>query len=123
MRIIARTITAIVGVLMLGLGVWAFVDPQAFYDTVATYPPYNVHFLHDIGSFQIGIGFTLLYALIRRDGLTVALVGTSVGAIMHAISHFIDKDAGGKTTDPYLLSGLALAIVIATVIHINIRQR
>jgi uncharacterized membrane protein YidH (DUF202 family) len=123
MRQLVRVVTIIIGLMTLAIGIWAFADPRSFYDTIATYPPYNVHLFHDVGSFQIGIGFTLLYSTIRRDGLTVALVGASVGAVMHAISHIIDRDLGGKTTDPWLLSGLALAIVVATVIHLNTRQR
>jgi uncharacterized membrane protein len=123
MRQIVRAIVIVIGLMMLGLGIWAFADPRSFYDTVAAYPPYNVHFLHDVGSFQIGIGFTLLYSLIRRDGLKVALVGASVGAVMHAISHIIDRDLGGETTDPWLLSLLAVAILVATVLHFNQRQR
>jgi hypothetical protein len=36
-----------------GVGV---VFPHSFYDNVATFEPYNRHFLHDIGAFTIGLG-------------------------------------------------------------------
>jgi hypothetical protein len=31
--------------------------------SVATYPPFNEHLLHDIGAFNLGLGATLLLAL------------------------------------------------------------
>jgi hypothetical protein len=123
LRPVVRVITAFVGVLMLGLGIWALVDPQSFYDQLATYPPYNKHLFHDVGAFQMGIGSTLLFALFRRDALQIALMGASVGAIAHAISHIIDRDLGGRSTDPILLSLLALLVVFATAMHLSQRQR
>ena len=113
----------VVAVFFIGLGIWALLGPQSFYDQLATYPPYNKHLFHDVGAFQAGIGSTLLLALFRRDALQVALMGTSVGAVLHAISHIIDRDLGGKSTDPFLLSALALVIVLATAAHMSQRQR
>jgi hypothetical protein len=122
-RTIIRVVVFVVAVFFIGLGVWALLSPQSFYEQLATYPPYNKHLFHDVGAFQAGIGSTLLFALFRRDALQVALMGTSVGAILHAISHFVDRDLGGKSTDPYLLSALALVIVLATAAHMSQRQR
>lgn len=39
---------AIGAVFHLGTGVWAFAAPRSFYEVIATFPPYNVHFLHDV---------------------------------------------------------------------------
>ena len=49
------------GLFMLVLGIWAFFVPASFADFVAF--PYNRHLLHDVGAFQIGIGTTMLHAL------------------------------------------------------------
>lgn len=122
-RTIVRIVTFVVGIFFVVLGLWALLQPQSFYDTLATYPPYNKHLFHDVGAFQAGIGSTLLFAMFRRDALGVTLAGTSVGAILHAISHFVDRDLGGKSTDPYLLSALALVIVLATAAQMSQRQR
>jgi hypothetical protein len=122
-RVIARIIAAFAGVLILALGIWAFVSPQTFFDQLANYPPYNKHLFHDVGAFQIGIGATLLFALLRRDALGVVLLGTSVGTGMHAISHIIDRDLGGRTSDPILLSLFSLLVIFAAVLHYSQRQR
>ena len=56
-------ITGAAGLIFVALGLWALVSPSAFYDRIALFPPYNRHFLHDVGAFQIGLGMTLLLAL------------------------------------------------------------
>ncbi len=92
-----RTVAIIGGVGFVALGVWAMVDPRSFFDAVATFEPYNQHFLQDIGAFQVGLGAVLLLAGVpaRADGLTVALVGVGVGAALHAVSHIVGQDLGG----------------------------
>ena len=112
---LARAIAFLGGVFFVALGVWAFADPRSFYDNLAKFPPYNEHLFHDAGAFQIGIGATLLLALRWKDGLAVALGGGSVLAIAHAVSHFMDKDLGGKDTDPWFLSFIAALLVIGLV--------
>ena len=115
MNRLARGIALLAGLFFLGFGLWAFFDPASFFERIATYRPYNKHFLHDAGAFQIGIGAALLLALRWKDALAVALGGASAGGIMHAISHFIDRDLGGRDTDPWFLSFVAAATVIGLV--------
>lgn len=97
----------------LGFGAWALADARSFYDQVATFPPYNPHFLHDAGAFQIGIGATLLLALFWRDALAVALGGAAIGSILHTIAHVYDRDLGGKDSDPVFLGILSLVLTVA----------
>ncbi|MGH2602501.1 MAG: hypothetical protein ACRDJ9_24345, partial [Dehalococcoidia bacterium] len=73
-------VTVVAGLFMLVGGVWSFIWPANFYDQIALFPPYNRHFLHDVGAFQIGLGATLLLALRWRDSLFVALLGVGLGA-------------------------------------------
>jgi hypothetical protein len=118
-----RVVVALVAVFFVALGVWALLSPLTFYEQLATYPPYNKHLFHDVGAFQVGIGATLLFALFRRDALQVALLGTSVGTVLHAISHIVDRDLGGESTDPFLLSALALVVLLTTAAYMSQRQR
>jgi hypothetical protein len=112
-RLAVRAVALIAGVLLLALGLWALVDPRSFYDQLAVWPPYNRHFLHDVGAFQTGLGATLLLGLVVADGLLLALSGVSVAAVLHAIAHIVDRDFGGRATDPAGLSVLALILVAA----------
>jgi uncharacterized membrane protein len=108
-------IWTIVGVLITANGVWAFLAPHSFYDTIATYPPYNRHLFHDIGAFSIGLGLAFLIAMRVRSALTVAIAANAVAAVMHAISHIIDRDLGGKTSDPWVLSAVGLALAVPAI--------
>ncbi len=107
-----QAIALAAGLFSAGLGLWAFFDPQSFYDEIALFPPYNEHLLHDVGAFQIGLGATLLLSLVwKGDALLVALAGGSVGAVLHWIAHVEDTDLGGRDSDPFTLGVIAAVIV------------
>src|SRR5574341_1464215 len=92
---------------------WAFFGLVSFYDNVATFQPDNLHLLHDVGAFQLCIGAAVLAALRWRDGLLAALAGGTVGAAFHAWSHLMDRDLGGRSSDPWTLGLLALLFLAA----------
>jgi hypothetical protein len=119
----SRYVAVVAGVFLVGFGLWAFFDPRSFFDQIATYKPYNRHLIHDIGAFQVGIGATLLVALAWTDALATALAGAGAGALMHAIAHWWDKDLGGKSSDPYTLTFIAIVILIAGAMrHRSVRE-
>ena len=111
---------AIVGVAFFGVtGLWALFDPRGFYDVLATYPPFNEHLFHDIGAFQIGLAAALLAGLLWDSGLGVALVGAVTAASLHTLSHVMDRDLGGRTTDPAALGVFAVLLIVALVGHVR----
>jgi hypothetical protein len=120
MNRLARVVAFIAGTFFVAVGTWAFFDPRSFYEQVATFPPYNLHLLHDVGAFQIGIGAALMLALVWKDALSVALGGAAVGGVMHAIAHFLDQDLGGRDSDPWLIAVLAGVLLLGLVAQ---RQR
>ena len=95
-------------VFWLGVGIWAFLGPRSFYDEIATFDPYNRHFLHDVGAFSIGLGVVLLLALLRWSALGAALGGVAVAAVLHEVSHIVDTELGGRDSDLVLLGLLAV---------------
>ena len=109
-----RAVAGVAGALFLVLGGWVFVDPSSFYARIAVFPPYNAHFLRDIGAFQLGLGAALLVAIRGRDGLLVGLIAGAVGATFHAIGHLVDVGRGGEPIrDLVTLWLLALALIAA----------
>lgn len=99
--------------LLLGVGAWAFADPPSFYAQVATFEPYNRHFLHDIGAFQLGLGAGLVVGMLGLGGRSAALWGAATAAAAHALSHFLDWNLGGRAADPIGLSIIAAVLVAA----------
>ncbi len=115
-QLVSNLVVATFGLLTLALGIWALVDPSSFFDNVADWPPYNRHFIHDIGAFQVGLGAVLLFALIwRSDAVLAALGGAAIGGTLHWIAHSTDEELGGSDTDPYLLGVVALILVVTFV--------
>jgi hypothetical protein len=103
---------------MLVPGVWAFVAPAHFAREIALFEPYNRHYLHDVGAFQIGLGVAALLALRWRNAVAVGLGGLLVANAAHTVSHTVDRDLGGRPTDiPILfaLAALAAAGLVARV--------
>ena len=100
---IINVIAGLGAVFFIGPGLWAFFDARGFYDELATFEPYNEHFVHDIGAFMIGIGAAFVAALWRKgDALLAAFVGGTVGGAFHTAAHFIDHDLGGKDSDVFV---------------------
>jgi hypothetical protein len=106
----ARLIAIVAGIGTAGTGLWAFAAPQSFYD-FATYPPYSKHFVHDAGSFLIGLGLVLLFAAYAKGVLFAALAGNAIGAWFHWISHLMDREIGGGSwRDPILVGVIAVLL-------------
>ena len=113
---VPRAVAIIGGVGFVALGLWAMVAPRSFFDALATFEPYNRHFLQDIGAFQIGLGAVLLLAVLpgRVDGLALALLGVGIGATFHFISHIVGRDLGGSPeTDIPVFGVIALLLLAA----------
>jgi hypothetical protein len=120
----ARLVAGLAGAVFAAFGTWAFAAPRSFFDAVATFEPYNAHFVRDIGAFQLGLGAVLLLALVWRDALSVVLVGVGVGATLHLLGHVLDRDLGGTpATDIPFFAVVAVALVAAGVARARARPQ
>ncbi|SCG40080.1 PPOX class F420-dependent oxidoreductase [Micromonospora inositola] len=117
MRSIVRVLVALLGLAAMVVGVWALVAPASFSSAV-DFPP-SEHFVHDVGAFQLGIGATLLLALIWSDALAVALAGYLVGGAAHTVSHAIDGEVGGSAVQTWLVLLLAVLALVALVYRLR----
>src|SRR5215207_3169240 len=105
------TVTLLAGLFMTTAGMAALLAPGWFADAAGF--PRHTHFVHDAGAFQLGIGVTLLLALIWHDGLALALAGFLIANTTHAINHAVDLDQGGHRGDPWALAALSLLTAAA----------
>lgn len=106
-------LTGLGAAFFLVFGLWSFLESRSFFDQFAQFEPYNAHFLHDIGAFQVGIGTTLAMALWRRtDAIFAALGGAGVGAAFHVANHIRDRELGGRDSDTIGLAVIAALLLI-----------
>jgi hypothetical protein len=112
--LVSSLVTGAFGLFTAAFGVWALVDTSSFYEEIALFEPYNRHFLHDVGAFQLGLGTALLLALIwRGDAILAALGGAAIGGTAHWIAHVGDEGLGGRSSDPWTLGVIAAILVFA----------
>lgn len=108
---VARGVALAVGITFTLSGLWAFLAPQSWFDNIGNYPPYNKHFVHDLGAFQLGLGGMALLSLMWKAPLLAALAANGIAAIFHFASHVIDRDLGGRATDPIMLGLFTLLVL------------
>lgn len=109
-------VTAVAGLFSVSAAVGLLAEPAGFARLVNF--PYGVHYLHDAGAFQLGIGATMLLALVWRDALAVVLGGFLVGNTAHALAHLADRGLGGHPSDPWLLGVASLLAVAALALRL-----
>lgn len=115
-----QVVVVVAALSMLITGVWMRIDPASFAKWANW--PNHVHFLHDAGVFQIGIGMTMLFALWWRDVIAVVLTGFLVANTLHAINHFVDTD-GGNAADWWQLGVFSLLAAAAIVVRLRQTRR
>lgn len=101
---------------MLVTGWWARVDPAGFAEWANW--PNHVHFLHDAGVFQIGIGAMMLLALWWRDVIAVVLAGFVITNSFHALNHALDT-GGGHASDPWLLLSVSAIAAVGLLLRLR----
>jgi hypothetical protein len=119
MRTVTKIVTAWAAAYYLFFGVWAFVAPGSFAESIANYPPYNEHLTHDSGAFSIGLGVAALAGLLLYDALAVVLAGLATALLLHGVSHLLDQGLGGRSSDPWTVSVIGLVIVCAFVVALD----
>jgi len=101
-------------------GLWAFLAPRSFYDSLATFEPFNAHFVRDIGAIQAGVGIAGIVGALRVRAVVVGLAGLLAFQILHVASHVADRDAGGRPAfDIPALTLVALLTAAALVIAVR----
>jgi hypothetical protein len=118
-----RVVAAVIGVFYLVFGAWAFLAPLSFFSAVATFALPNVHLLHDLGAFQVGMGLALTLPVALRAPLRAPLIAVLVASILHVISHLEDIRLGGHpTTDLPVLTLICVALAVALAFEVRAKH-
>lgn len=122
MRVIAKVVAALAAAFYLVFGIWAFGAPESFAENIANYPPYNEHLVRDGGAFTIGLGVAALAGLLLSDALAAVLAGVAAGSLVHGVSHIVDHGLGGRSSDPWTVSAIGIAVLCGFVIVVRSRR-
>jgi hypothetical protein len=122
--LVSTLVVAAFGAFTLVFGFWAIIAPVSFFDNIGHFEPYNRHFLHDVGAFQIGLGAVALFAVAWRDDAILAVLGgAAAGATAHEIAHIADSGIGGRDSDPYTLGLIAVLLGVVFAWRLRVRYQ
>jgi hypothetical protein len=88
-----RTLRLAVGALAvfhLAEGLWMFLAPDSFFDTIGRYGLENSHYVGDVGSFVLAYGVALMIAVGRPSWRAPLLAVGALWYAFHAINHLFD---------------------------------
>ena len=113
-----RWTLAVTGAYHVVTGLLALVAPDTFFDDIGRYGIENTHYVGDVGSFILAIGFALLIAAFRPQWRVPILGLTAIWYGVHAVNHVFDvdearSDARGWLDTALLALGSALAAYLA----------
>ena len=86
----ARLVVAVNGGVNLLTGLTLLFAPRWFYENVADFPPFNRHFLGDIGALTLALGFGLVMAARNPRGHRGLIGIGALGGLIHAVNHLYD---------------------------------
>ncbi len=113
------------GVLTIITGLLLLFAPNFFYEAVASYSPFNRHFLGDIGAFNLALGVGLLFAAREPYKHPLIIGAAALGNLLHVFNHIYDDFIIERAltthwfTNSIPLTLVALMLVIA---YWNVRQ-
>jgi hypothetical protein len=100
------------------VGLVAFFAPAWFFDYIGHFPPFNAHYIADIGAFYLPLGVGLLIAA-RDPQRQRAIIGlAALGNLMHSVSHLRDfhLHLPPHTTVAFGLTQEALILLIGLIL-------
>lgn len=105
-------VVAIGGSFYTFVGLAQLVAPLWFFTTIGPYPPFNRHYIGDLGSFTLPMGIALLLAVRNPFQHRLFIGFVAAGSLIHSLNHLYD-DLVGATPDPV---GTAILVIFALVL-------
>jgi hypothetical protein len=111
-----EVILIVFGAYSVALGLFMFVAPGTFFDTLGTFGVRNDHYIFDNASFEFPLGLMLLAALRWPSWRVPALAFATVHWGLHALSHIIDPHhAAGESVGWLEAAGLVVTTVVLAI--------
>lgn len=116
---IGQLLIGLVGFFDATAGAALLLAPQWFYDTLATFPPFNRHYAGDVGAFLLPIGVGILIAARDPVRYRAILLVSLAASWIHAANHALDglQNAGqgsASMLDAANIAGMAAILTVGT---------
>ena len=90
MRRLVQWIVALSGAGYTLSGLSQLFAPRWFFENIGNFPPFNRHYVGDLGAFILAMGLGLSYAA-RNPARHRSLIGVvALGSVLHLLNHLYD---------------------------------
>src|SRR3954453_87277 len=97
----------------LALAAWMIFDPGSFHTHLGDFGARNDHYLRDIATWELALGFTALIAVARPSWRLPVLTLAALQFTFHTINHIADADiARGSTSGAMDAVSLGVGAVV-----------
>ena len=104
------------GAYSVALGLFMFLAPGTFFDTLGSFGVRNDHYILDNASFEFPLGLMMLAAMRWPSWRVPALAFATVHWGLHAVSHIIDPHhAAGESVGWLEAAGLVVTTVLLAI--------
>lgn len=120
-----EVILIVFGVYSVGLGLFQWLAPGAFFDSLGAFGAFNKHYIFDNASFELPLGLLLLAGLRWPSWRVPALAFATAHWALHALSHLIDtQHRAGATVGWLEFVGLAMSTLwLAVALRVSLTRR
>lgn len=105
---LVRAVLVAAGISFLLTGAAMLFAPEWFFANIGNFPPYNRHYLGDLGSFQLPLGLALLWAARSPARNRPLIAFAAAGSVLHALNHTVDDLAARVALPEWLANTLPL---------------
>lgn len=121
-RRFAKIVLVVGAVFYGGPGLWAVINAHSFINRVEKAP--NVHILHDMGAFMVGLAVFTIGLLVLSDKMLTAFVALIVVSALDAYVHFSDMHLGGiEKSEPWDIVAMLIVLLLGLAAYLPSRQQ
>jgi hypothetical protein len=111
---VTRVVLVVVGLFTLLSSVALLFAPEWFFENIGHFPPFNRHYMGDLGAFLAALGIGLLVAAAHPERHRLLIVVAALGNTLHVLNHLYDEIVVGEfELNHFLSDGLPLALMAA----------
>lgn len=112
------------GVLYTFTGLALLFAQEWFFENIGHFPPFNRHFMGDIGAFTLPLGLGLLWAARAPQRHWLFIGVAAVGSLVHLLNHLYDDVLGNAwALEHFLVETLPLALVAVALVWVATDQQ
>ncbi len=107
---LAQAIILVAGLLYMLSGILLLAQPEWFFDNIGNFPPFNRHYMGDLGSFLLPLGGGLLIASQNPSRHRLLISIGVFGSFFHAFNHWYDVLNGELAATAWFVDTLPLLV-------------